>query len=251
MFDLQRKSIRYAFTHSNVSLVAVMRWPEPLALRRLADDMKTITRNVGAKGVAVLPSENPGILPFFLDHLEGIERKDGTPLPGSIDEHREFFKSHPDLNVHNAVVLQGMMSASAPAENDDADDSDGGFTLADLLRDSREIEIIEWSPETRQTEVVRIKHYMTPASADQARQLREATHMIQARGRGGKQTYEYDSAAYVRLYASRIQRLEGAVISGDPCTQANREEWAKLVPYPWIFEVMTQERTGAEAANPT
>ena len=163
---------------------------------------------------------------FVMEHLKGI-----TPVAGDPD--LEQMKAWLDKKAHvkSRIFREGYDRIEAIDDDDSISESNGSGVLnlsLDLDSETTTITARRWlyCPDTDQQMWVSIDHVMTEATTEDWREYRKAVKIYET---GREQTIVLKYGVLAKLYRKNIKRLDGAVINGQTCTEANKKDWVERV----------------------
>lgn len=210
-------------------------------------NLKSAPKSEGKLGLVDPDIYDFNTIKFFMDHFirfSGLLRRnptDGTQVELSAEEtynlvHAKF------KGIENTVVRDAVGGVRADLAYDDENEV---FDLAGTkVRTFQSI----YQPALKAVARVDMLHHMANPSETDYRQYRSATEEISVDSR--RSTYErlrnYD--VLEQLYNHLAQRIDGMTINGATCEEANKDQWADLVPL-WHKTLVIGEVFGGVVAK--
>jgi len=169
--------------------------------------------------------EREAFLDRHLIKISGLQTTDG--VEPSLDEQRSWLKENPQFKV---ALWESFVDAKFHEVQDVAK---RGTILSMAYTQKVKSRWCLYCPErSKEAPIVMTHHFTRLTREDHDRYWKAFKIIEKARGNGLQHRLEADWDVVEQLYDRRVNRLEGAVIDGAPCEEANKRDWIDCVPFP-------------------
>jgi hypothetical protein len=181
---------------------------------------------------------------FILGHLGnlyGVELADGTS-PSAEDQKRWLEQNRPFAERIFRFGVDYFFERQETPES-------GRVVLVFGRREHRiPVELRLYAPKTKRVEAIELFHVLDRMSQSDRHQYDRAVSVVESSKRG-ERFVEANWDVVEGLYNQRAKAVDGALVEGVPCTEANRDAWIKLIPFCLKVHVMHTAMREIELGN--
>lgn len=179
--------------------------------------------------------------------MGGVKTEEGQEA--TIEQQREWLDEHPDFKL--AVFRQGydnIMQAPSMNGNGHHAEKPQGLVLFKAEDHKVPSRWKLWSTEKDEAENVIVTHHLARLTQQDRHQYNTAIQLHDNQRRQ-EQYVEANWDVIELVYDRRAKRLDGALLDGEPCNEANKDKWIPLVPFTMKVFVLGQILAENEIKN--
>jgi len=211
------------------TLMVSMRAYKPYPVKKFYDQCIPKRKQRSSVERAIEAPDYTDLRAFVLDHFlsfEGAELEDGSEP--TIEQQRQWLKENPVFLER--IFRNGIEKVGAPGKAEPSGESGKAVLLFGQREHHIPLEIGLYSPETGTRETLRFTAHLERLSQSQKHQYDKAISVIENSRRN--ELYQENNWDVIEQIANQaLKRLDGAVvIDGEPCAEANKENWIARLP---------------------
>ena len=209
------------------------------AVKSFYDQLMPRRKSRTANEQVVMDADFTGVRRFIDDHflaLSGIALEDGSEP--TLEQQQQWLAQPQNADFKVRAFREGIDKVGL---REAAEVRPGKVFMVFGQADTRTpSEILLYSPERKTDELIRVTHTLARLSESDRHQYDKAIKFIE-NTRRQESFVEANWDVIEGLYNQKVKSLDGAVLNGDPCTEANKDGkdgWCALVPFCWKVYVM-------------
>ena len=186
-------------------------------------------------------------------------------IGGAVDANREFFEAHKIgitldgieaseviinkldalYKIRTMVITAGYLGIKeAPEKEDDGTALNLEAEFGEEIVKRQAFNLID---EKGKEQSIDIAHVIRFATAEDRIRWDRAQKLQTLKEGGRRIRYSYEGIGH--LYDAMVKSVEGFTLDGQPCTEANKPDWIKRIPYIFKFRAMDSTFALAQAKN--
>ncbi len=235
--------------NSREVLIHLERPKDNVPIKNLYEEGGIKMKSIGGNKVEITSEDLSYCVPYFKRFLSKMTKSDGADFkkPKGKEAQLSWIGNHRGLRIEEEVIKGGLLNVnissvdgSSSMDEDELEDDIGG-AINTYVR----------AYDSNQKKVVRVPvahHHREITEPDNVK-WRKATGKSEMDTEEGDLRRRENYNIIQDLYLAIIESLDGVLVYGVACSEKNRDDWVKSIPFNWMYLVVGQAFRGTQIKN--